>query len=506
MVKSSLGAKIRTGKARIGCGRMASSAATLADREQGSFYLEMSMTVDRILHLLTRTSRRCARTAIIGLVAAIIAVVMGPHASAAHVGPTPGYIPDTSMNPTITGSNWNAPGHNVTWGQGDPGWANVGRAGAFNGVYIGDGWVLTANHVSFDSVFFEENGPSYNKIPASNVWIKNPINRGVPEYSDLHMWRIDTDANLPSLKISTQAFALNDEVVTMSWGILRASAETHWSVNTSTDPYTYTEVGSCSINPFTCHYGYKGSGIGKRWGVNQIADDALLGGPEASDGDINYNPNGWTIGNLTEFNQWNGNNPFESQVVGGDSGSGVFRKRNGQWELAGINLNNITWLGQAEASGNNWSAYGNFSVFADLSNYASQIEAVKSAPDFNLDGVVTGNGTGSMATDDISAFVAGWGYDNELGYGTMTSWRNGDLTGPLVGGVATRDGKTDVLDFLKMRSVLAASPGSAAALDAMFNGSSFAGGVPEPSAILLVIGPTIWFALIGRKRRPRRMV
>jgi hypothetical protein len=93
--------------------------------------------------------------------------------------------------------------------------------------------------------------------------------------------------------------------------------------------------------------------------------------------------------------------------------------------------------------------------------------------DVNLDGIVSGDGTGPVSVDDVSAFVAGWGSNNDLGRGTITSWKNGDLN---------RDGETNVVDFLRLRGALNGQI-SPTAMAALFGGSA----VPEPSALLLAV-------------------
>jgi hypothetical protein len=92
------------------------------------------------------------------------------------------------------------------------------------------------------------------------------------------------------------------------------------------------------------------------------------------------------------------------------------------------------------------------------------------------------------AADDIAAFVAGWRYNNGLGSGTITSWKNGDLT---------HDGKTDVADFLRMRTGLSAAAG--AELGSML-GIPTSGGIPEPTTLMLTVGPIFLFALQRRRR------
>jgi hypothetical protein len=142
--------------------------------------------------------------------------------------------------------------------------------------------------------------------------------------------------------------------------------------------------------------------------------------------------------------------------------------------------------------------FGNTTMFTDLSRYNQNYfhslkDIIASHPDYslmgdvNLDGIVSGNGTGPAAADDVAAFVAGWNYNNGIGQGTITSWKNGDLN---------RDGRTDVADFLRLRSALNGQI-SSAVVPALFG----AGGVPEPSTALLAAVAATFFALVRRRAR-----
>ena len=145
---------------------------------------------------------------------------------------------------------------------------------------------------------------------------------------------------------------------------------------------------------------------------------------------------------------------FEAQVISGDSGSGVYHKRNGVWELAGITANIfpsmvktplIAVYKDVPSSEPTVFITGDASAFVDLSSYYSQITSIMSRPSRLLFGGRLGLGWHAGAAADIAAFVAGWRCNNGTGTGTITSWKNGDVT---------HDGKTDVNDFLRFRSSL----------------------------------------------------
>jgi hypothetical protein len=444
----------------------------------------------RLLGQASNPRRRFAvRLSLLGAVAATAMLITLRPANAVMVGTTPDLPPDTSMNPATPGSGWT---------QGDPGWANAGlNTYGLNGVYIGDGWVLSAWHAGTATIKFVENGPSYDPIPNQSFVVPNPSGyAGLTEpYADMIMYRIKSEPpGLLPLTIASQPLAVGNEVMFISHGHYRAAAETHWTVNTATDPDEWNFATSCTLNPPDCRHGYISAGEGKRWGTNHIENDQTVFGPNPPHNDANitvkvkYPDPGVTdiatIANLTVFNQ-NSSNPFEAQAVVKDSGSAVFHKRSGQWELAGITTNVFTWNGQSSL----WAVYGDAIAFADLSSYATQIAAIKSdhmdysiVGDVDLDGAVT--------NADIAIFVANWNVTHAAS-GSLSTWKLGDLT---------RDGKTDVNDFFKWRN---GAGSSAAALGSLLGLSGNSGGaVPEPAALILCLGPAVFYAV--SRHRPRR--
>jgi len=197
---------------------------------------------------------------------------------------------------------------------------------------------------------------------------------------------------------------------------------------------------------------------------------------------------------LTEFDQTGGTD-HEAQVIDGDSGSAVFYNRGGNWELAGVVNATFTYPNQPS----NWAVYGDATSFSDLSVYYDEIydvidaHANYSVPgDVNLDGAVTGDGTGPWASDDVTAFIEGWRYEQATH--SVESWKKGDLS---------LDGKTDLADFLLMRNALVSAGGGAgaSALSSLL-GIGPLNAVPEPSsASLLLIGATFLFRAAKRRAR-----
>jgi hypothetical protein len=381
------------------------------------------------------------------------------------------------------------PGYGLT--QGDPGWANVAHTSAnLNAVYIGDGWMLSAFHTGVAPTTFVESGQTFNPIPNQDFPVSN---------ADLRLYRINGDPtpNSPTIKpvaIASQPLAVNDQVMFIAFGLFRDPTELHWTVTpvAGDNNDIWQQVGSCSGT--NCYHGYgspnSANNYGKRWGTNTVEDDQALFGSSESDANITVLVNGTTIANLTQYNKQTascGANCFEAQVISGDSGSAVFHKRNGVWELAGITANIYSFDGQNTTN----AVYGDASAFVDLSSYYSQMTSIMTAhQDYSSVGDLDLDGTSGTAAD-IAAFVAGWGSNNGLGTGTITTWKNGDLT---------HDGKTDVNDFLRFRSNISA--GAGAELSALMS-NYISGGVPEPSTAMLILGPSVIIALRFRRRRPR---
>ncbi len=253
----------------------------------------------------------------------------------------------------------------------DFGFENVGLVydseDGFNtsGVYLGNGWMISAYHevrngsdnssstgFSFGGVSLDGNAYSVNASTAVRL-----TNNGTP--TDLALFQLTTiPAGIPSLTIASTAPPANAPLVLMGNGINRADFLTYWSVDKSTSPWTWTESTSSNYS----YYGYKqGSGQALRWGTNNLTGTATI--------DDGYG----TVKTLyTTFD----NNTGEAQAAPGDSGGAVFYKTGSGWELAGILVSTSGFSGQPPGS----SVFGDQTSAADLSQYASQINAVIPEP------------------------------------------------------------------------------------------------------------------------------
>lgn len=186
-------------------------------------------------------------------------------------------IGSNSFN-TVAPTSADIAGWNSGWaGSEDTGWNYVGTVGGASGVYLGDGWVLTAGHVPVGT--FTLAGMHYSAVPGSTDTFTNSYGT-----ADLSLFRIASSPNLPALTLATT-----------------------------------TQVGDSVVM-----IGY-GGGHGETWGVNSIAQV-----------EVPVTPEGFSYVSLdfeTDYSSSGGN------LISGDSGGGDFYydTSTNQWVLAGIN-------------------------------------------------------------------------------------------------------------------------------------------------------------------------
>jgi len=401
------------------------------------------------------------------------------------------------------------------WDQGDPGWDNVTTAGS-SFVYLGDNWVLTARHVGIPLTVTFSSG-TFTRIGSQTVTIRNPPpslanGASLTTETDLRLFRVSGNVGLPALTIASESppltGAAGSEVMFIGRGRIRQANETHW--NSSWVP------GGGSFHGYDTCSGPAGSvcPLEKRWGTNRLENPNGSQYPAASFDEAISNTTAvlplTTLGDgvtrdiismVTDFNKpgTTGALPFESQAVSSDSGGAVFYNRGTEevpdWVLTGIVNATIIYNSQPSV----YAVYGNSTTFADLSYYnqpykTSICDIMKACGaysligDVNLDGAVTGDGTGDISEDDVAAFVAGWGNDNRAGRGDYETWIKGDMN---------LDGLTDVDDFLLLRGALHGPINSEVMM------SLFGGAVPEPSSAALALLNAAFLAAKARRRGKR---
>ncbi|MDE0885095.1 MAG: thrombospondin type 3 repeat-containing protein [Myxococcota bacterium] len=269
---------------------------------------------------------------------------------------------------------------NTTAPSDDPGFASVGSVNGLSGVYLGNGWVLTANHVGQGTLEF--GGLSFEPVPGS--WQRLAGTGASPP--DLALLRMAGDPGLPVTAIATGAPPPGSEVVMIGRGLSRGTA-LNWGGN---DGWNWTQPRV------------------KRWGKNRVTlANALILNTESLT--LTFDPPGPSA--VTH----------EGAVAVGDSGGGLYWKSGGTWYLAGTLFVALTTVGQP----NNTSLYGNASAAANVSAYRDEILAIIGVPacsnglDDDLDGQIDsaadpGCDNASDASEQSPLLVCDDGLDNDL--------------------------------------------------------------------------------------------
>lgn len=250
---------------------------------------------------------------------------------------------------------------NTTAPADDPGWANMGTVNNGSAVYLGNRWMLTANHVGSGSTTLS--GTTYAVEPGSNVILSNNGAPGRTANTDLLMYQLVTDPGLPALAIASSTPA-DTAAVTMIGAGRDRGAFTTWFVDVNTNPFTWTVD---NVNPNAAGYFWDATRT-MRWGTNSVTGSAAW---------IDYNP-GFFVSAYTfrtTFNDFLGDST-EGQAAVGDSGGAVFSKNGASWELAGIMLAIDAYSGQPGGT----AVFGNNTYAADLSYYRTQIVSVVPEP------------------------------------------------------------------------------------------------------------------------------
>jgi len=236
---------------------------------------------------------------------------------------------------TVSATSWS-----TGWsGTGVDGWnyvGSLGSAGTGGGVYLGDGWVITAAHVGTGSGVYTLDGISYNVVSGSAQSIGG---------ADLTMFQIaPVSGSLPSLApltLSSATPTVGTQLVMIGYG---AGAATR-----ALDP-TY----GFGLNVNSATTGSETWGVGT---VSSLSDSTVpIGSWNSQDFLTTFHPDSTS-----------------AIVQGGDSGGGVFvyNTTTHTWELAGI-LEAIESYSNQTVNVVN----GDETAMIDLSQYSSEIDAI----------------------------------------------------------------------------------------------------------------------------------
>lgn len=132
------------------------------------------------------------------------------------------------INSTVPLGNTTAP-TGIGGEPSDPGFAYVGQVNGSTGVYLGHGWVLTADHVRAGTFNLGGINYSYNGVDSHQI-----------DGADLRLFRLSSNPLLAPLKIATTAPSINDPVVMIGAGRSPVSnTPTLWYVDVDANPWVW---------------------------------------------------------------------------------------------------------------------------------------------------------------------------------------------------------------------------------------------------------------------------
>ena len=257
---------------------------------------------------------------------------------------------------------------------------NVGTFNGASGIYIGNGWVLTADHVGAGNPNFD--GTTYSYDGTSGQQLTTPDSTGV---SDLYLFHLTTSPPLPSMNLSSTSgatLAASATSVVMYGDGQGLTSTTVNYYNTATNPYTVSSIATPELGYST------GSGMALRAGANFIDNSGVV-----NDGV------GPTTSIITYFNPLyhNGGGTIAgAQAAVGDSGSAVFAQTaSGSYQLVGMTFaagsdlsasanqpaSNTIVYNSNSFTGDGTTTSDSITAAADISAYLPQIEAVTGVPE-----------------------------------------------------------------------------------------------------------------------------
>ncbi len=352
-----------------------------------------------------------------------------------------------------TGSFTNSTAQSLQSADSDPYFSSVGGLGGGSLIYLGNGWALTAQHVTILSSYTANfNTGSYQ--------IANTV--GSIGGADLKLVNLTTTPSLPSLTISSSSAPVNARVDMIGDGLNNSgAAEGYFSVSVpspSSGTWTWTSTSQPqSVNPIPSSTYFAGqnvpagayqaagipySGGGLHWGQNLVTGN----GQTVNDGhgntetiwttfnDPNYAPDQQTV------------STWEAQAEQGDSGGGVFyySTTTSTWELTGMMYAVGNYPNQLLTGSNppqpsvaaNYAVYGNITYIADLSAYRTQILSVTTPLNWTGATSSTWNTSSMNWTTNFNSTTGVLGVYMTSAYSSTTSATFGD-TNPMTGAAIT---------------------------------------------------------------------
>ena len=257
-------------------------------------------------------------------------------------------------------------GPNNTASGGPQNFNNVGTLNGASAIYLADGWVLTANHVSSSipaSVNF--GGTSY----ATQIGSFHQLTNSGPlsTFTDIVLFRLSTQPDLPGVTISNSTPTVASQVTMIGNGRTQQSTPTYWNrtvVEDSNDTWVETTEPPFNIS------GFRTTATNEvRWGLNAV---------DANNFYVNVGSVLAPVHVVSFSTQFDSGISQEAQAVVGDSGGAVFSNNAGSWELSGMMFAVSTY--ETQPGGAETAVFGVQTAIADLSYYRTQILTIIPEP------------------------------------------------------------------------------------------------------------------------------
>ncbi len=216
------------------------------------------------------------------------------------------------------------------------GFEHVGKIGGTTGVYLGEGWVLTAGHVGAGELWLD--GEKYPALAGSWAPLRGAEGAIPP---DLGVFRVTPRPSLPRLAIVRRPAAVGEPVFLVGCG------------HGLGERFEWDGRAAFRWAPPNV----------RRWGTNRVAAAGI---------DL---PRSGTSTRVFAT-LFSAGEPHEGQAALGDSGGAGFVRRRGAWMLAGIMISVVSFPEQPPQT----AVAGNATHLADLSHYHDAILALTGLP------------------------------------------------------------------------------------------------------------------------------
>jgi hypothetical protein len=151
------------------------------------------------------------------------------------------------------------------------GYTDVGQVNGASGVYLGNDWVITADHVGAGN--FALNGTTYTVVSGSATRLSSPDTYGTPSPvgADLLLFRVSGASALSDFTLASSEIADKQEIFSVGFGLSRPANEaaTLYYISGSGSSTTWSTTASVSDTGSDGAFSESGGGV-RMWGNNFV--------------------------------------------------------------------------------------------------------------------------------------------------------------------------------------------------------------------------------------------